>query len=630
MNIIKSIDRFWLLILLGVSVVYLLFEWSFNAFLVDQVYSFDQDVNFRNIEVRGRILAATGFSLLLVKAILPRLSLGPRRMFLALCAVAVGFPFAYFGQKALVEHLVNRTTAQERLEAQYLMLLKRGLSGGALQLEGLDFDKDEIKQVSVKTFVASIGFMTFFSPDFAHRLRSQVDVVLEAVANHEAHKAQPKVFDEYLDLQAKIRDYFDDYVNAMQEREDEIAKAENNAQEDWQEYYKKLGEQYQEQRELSAKYKLDLITSEFIDKFAIYQEKLLKCNGKSCDEFHAEYKKAIQEYFDRDIDPEYWCVDGGTRTVIERQGFVNVEREVPLSPVCDPLPFDHVQNKIIEMIGAAQDWGAFVTNQAVIDKAREKLGEEGLIMPEAWRVDDKDAFMSAYMNKATIEIDDAVQDKMREKFDATLGFDLNADSFIADPELQKRIKKEFGLEDSDPDLKLNMDARQILDDYLLPKAREKARDDKQKLDATAESFADGQENEKQGKVFVRVLLIPPVAMLFSLFFSAANLIEVIAGLTKFNPRISPTLRHGFQGVLILGLLMLPVLNPSPITQKASYQYFYDQTAETLSPMISYASRWMITAQPILYPVGKAASLVVDRIAPIELRKKELIQGDKDA
>ena len=139
------------------------------------------------------------------------------------------------------------------------------------------------------------------------------------------------------------------------------------------------------------------------------------------------------------------------------------------------------------------------------------------------------------------------------------------------------------------------------------------------LEEKAQAFADGNAREEDGKTFVRILLIPPVAMLFSLFFSAANLIEVLAGLCKFNPRISGALRHGFQMVLLGILVCLPVLMPSPITQKNSFKYFYDKTSETISPSISYASRWMITLQPILYPVGSASSVVTDRIAPINLK-----------
>ncbi len=618
----QGINRIWLLILLGISLVYLMFEWAFNAFLVDQVYSFDKDVNFTNIEVRGRFLAATGFSLLLVKGCLPKITVGIKRIALTVLLIAIGFPAAYFGQKALVETLVNSTTAQERMEAQYLLLLKRGLSSGAVQFDGLEFTQEELESVSAKTFVASMGFMTFFSVDFVDRLRGKVDTILNTVADHEAHRALPDVYKEYQPVQKKIKTLYKDYIDAMQKREDEIVLMKRDGARAWQDYYQNLSETYQEQKEKLSKHELDVMTSDFMVLFAQYQKGLRTCHGSGCKKYHDQYRDAVMEAFNDYVEPSSWCLPAQKKKVVLRQGFVMVEREVVGAPICDPLPFDHVHAKILNVVGAAVTWADFIKSDRSIERARARLKEEGLEMPDDWVLDSQEQFISAYEREGIDTINTQIQKEMQDQFKAILPFDLDAQTFVAHPELQRVLKDDFGLDQDDPDIRINMTLQDILNDYLLPKAREQAQNDKDDLEQKAQAFGDGNAREADGKTFVRILLIPPIAMLFSLFFSAANLIEVIAGLCKFNPRISGGLRHGFQIILLCILVFLPVLIPSPITNKASFKYFYNETSETISPAISYASRWMITVQPILYPVGSVSSMVTDRVAPIILKTDE--------
>ena len=117
-------------------------------------------------------------------------------------------------------------------------------------------------------------------------------------------------------------------------------------------------------------------------------------------------------------------------------------------------------------------------------------------------------------------------------------------------------------------------------------------------------FADGEPYEDDGKLYVRSVLIPPIAMALSLFFGLLNLISLLAmGLRKAG--LSERLvSAGHRYVLPAIILVGPVLFPSQIAQTSQFQKIVDETQESLGGL-RYSVVWLTGLQPAVYPLGDA-------------------------
>lgn len=256
--------------LLLVSLVYLPFEFAFNAKLLTVASSMSTDeTQLHAVEVFGRSVSGAGFALVLVSLFAGdawRLStLGRKGLAiaaLALCAVPflvapgtmnltlfslAGFliiavslikpladkrpalvilglvvaaaPSMYHGQKVLFDHyLVNRSDGMTRLTAAYVNLLKVGLRNGVVELVGVPLERDSLDTPEAMTFLTLLGGLAAVSPDILDIVRHEQPRIASALTRQITARELDGRFADYAAKRDEfIQAYWTPYVAKSQE-----------------------------------------------------------------------------------------------------------------------------------------------------------------------------------------------------------------------------------------------------------------------------------------------------------------------------------------------------------------------------------------------------------------------------
>ena len=115
----------WGAALVVLQAVYLVLELAFNARLVDSVSVASGDY-FEYLAHVGRLLSGAGCTLFVFGLLQKWRTRSPiLRVGAHVMAAAIAFPTIYHGQEMLIDSLADSSSAEQRVHAQYIALLKR-------------------------------------------------------------------------------------------------------------------------------------------------------------------------------------------------------------------------------------------------------------------------------------------------------------------------------------------------------------------------------------------------------------------------------------------------------------------------------------------------------------------------
>ena len=167
---------------LAVLFVYILLEISFNARVasVAGFASLNTD-NLRSLELLGRSVSGLGAALLLTDTFLSRSRVKGLllRLLATLMIVVIAFSGMFFGQKILVDSLIDASSAQLRHQAVRAQALRGAIAEGVVELQ------DEAQAlIDTRNADAKI-FMTLFpaASTMNTSLKEQIDNRLEDISS---------------------------------------------------------------------------------------------------------------------------------------------------------------------------------------------------------------------------------------------------------------------------------------------------------------------------------------------------------------------------------------------------------------------------------------------------------------
>ena len=167
--------------------VYLIFEFGFNARLLDVVGGMPNEETVRNVEVWGRLISGTAAALVFWPA---SIAIGKRRnldsvgtaMLVVVCSIPV-ISAVYFGQVRLVDSLVDRSTAQERYTAANLTALQHAWVSTKLDLDGMAMNQDDMRKPDGKAFVALFPLLAMSIDQLDRKLQPVKPDVMRSLAS---------------------------------------------------------------------------------------------------------------------------------------------------------------------------------------------------------------------------------------------------------------------------------------------------------------------------------------------------------------------------------------------------------------------------------------------------------------
>lgn len=616
----------WLWLLFVLNIAYLIYELAFNSRLVDASVARLSSFDIRALELEGRILSGIGLSLLLLRLI--TLKNKQTKMFIkqVALAIAIGFPVMFFGQRVLVDVLIDRTSAEQRMDAQHLLLMKRGLATNSLQLEDIAFDEEDLDSPHTRSFLSVLGLMTFVSPAFVDELKAEADRIIHQVATNEASKELPESYQAYETLQDSIRRAWEAYTTVSDNYWAAQQEISTHAEQAWREVQEGLLSQWQDSQVEGSEEAFTRQVLTLQRSLVTYFRARQRCEeGRFRDECIVRveeiYREEVVDNLGQYIAPTDWCYAPQVVTQNVRRGnrFVTEQRTVQR---CEDLSYEHLNEKLATALGAPASYGQFVASEEVAANVREEMLARDIALPGEWRANDRDLFLETLIAEQAHEIGQHAEQLMQQELGVSLPLDLDADAFIASQPIQDQLHEALQPRDEQMVIALNLTPEQFRDQILLPSYLAYADAERQRLYADAQLLANGQPREEEGKQYVRALIVPPIAMGFSLFFALVNAIGLAASvpvLMGFKRRWLP---HLIKVGGLLFVVTIPMLSSAAVTQTPTYRYFNDEFQRSMTTGGALFATWVINTQPVVYPVGRLTSYIAPPLVSSRVEAKE--------
>ena len=233
-------------------------------------------------------------------------------------------------------------------------------------------------------------------------------------------------------------------------------------------------------------------------------------------------------------------------------------------------------------------------------EVRERLAHQNILMPDTYRLQYQ-SFLNGVESELTRHLKHAFLEAAYHEFGVAIEPNLSTNDFLRHAIVQAPLKSALELENTSKPVAINLSQQAFRDDILIPQLQKSLAKERARLLAKTEFFADGEPYAEDGKIYVRSVLVPPVAMGLSLFFGLLNLVNLGAALLS-QARLPAAVIATGKLVFVLVLVFAPLLASSSIAQSEPFQKIVDETQNALG-VGRYYVVWLTSLQPLVYPLG---------------------------
>lgn len=587
-----------------------------------------------------RVIALSGATILLLVAIVNFPWRAP--LFVIGLVLSVG-PGMYVGQKALLYKLfVDDSTGAERKAALGLTMLKGGIAAGMINLEQSSFDSRNIQTPEGKTALVLLGGLSGMSDSFIERTLAQADAVIERAVVAQARQELERA---YRDYRRKVDEFhsnnWEPYKAASLKYQSEIAEAANSVEQNWALVGSQIDKGWADYNDAVRVYE----TGANDDANRAYPgvdaavHRLSDCQRRKRN--RAECLQRVEERYNTNkglhnalggyVPLSDWCrkvektgfekaLDAGIGLLSGNTGALMVWQDTYDCSVTHEI----VRNRILinhedsfrQKSGGypiGLDYAGFKRHSLTSASVRERLAQQGLILPDDWQPTDAASFRTAYL--------DGVRKRAEEKWAGEIqrraGFfvqpSLHYEKFLSTNEVENRIKQSVGAAWF-PGFSLDMTEQQFWERVVQPKATSEVSKLLAMFEEADTAFADGGAFEERGKQAIASLRIPPISLSLSLFFALVTLVKSVsafAGLAdNRNKNNKPStgginanvLRASTAIVLTSVIAVAPFFSTNSFAESRVFRFLADEFSAS-SMASHYPVEWVIRMQPLMYPVG---------------------------
>jgi hypothetical protein len=506
------------------------------------------------------------------------ISKGRTRFGVILGLIILAWPAMFYGQKLAVERLViSPTTAEERLNAHYVLLLRAGIEGCVIALEGTQFcDEGGSTDVEKRSARAILGplFMLNFNAAFKD-LSLTGGQVIGAIAAQDLWFSSTEYYRRYLQQVAAKRGQYERYLdkhyylpykNASdlylksaepgkleKMAEDASLQAEAGVEKGWQEY----------QQAVAAYHNALLGGIVRTGQTARSREVT-----KLCENHRVGCERIIQKGAQEEIAGRIY--DTAEQNFYNRTGYspdIKNKEDFLKDPKTQKEVRAHTEKKVQETIA-------------------------GYTFPANWEYNPftfKTEFLQLLQNQAQT----GWQDKVQSQFKTAIPPGLERDDFFR----YLNVAPPPPLDD------MVMPKTDFMKKYVVPMNRGIAAAALKKIREEAPGYANGQSLAEQGKDYIRVLYVPAIALCLSLMIVVMTIGRYLVNIAaELATKTQAFIRPACWGLFLVVALGLPYLWPNPYTSGAAYQKYYHLAREN-SPGAAILLDWVVHVQPLIYRAG---------------------------
>lgn len=602
LNKIKG--SFYTLFFIILNVIYLIIELSFNARILDISAAFTPSTDFAQLEIYGRTISASGATLFAWRLLVPSWSsFSLFKLLLKFLLIAlVVFPVIFIGQKNLVDNLVNQSSNETRRTAEILNLLKFGIANGFVEIEELAVDDLILQTAEGKMFITLSGLLAYNSSNMRDILERELDKIAGyAVATQQAGHSD-KLYKSYLYVSKQIMTHYAEYqslVDTLEHRQsgsygkaiDLYQNAMNQALLQWVDYQQATKQSVDLNKVTSAQ----VASIQYLLMTA--QQRINTCTNGEC------FKDGVQQL---------------QMKLAQRLGFYSTVSDWCQSFKKDGLKLQclkestEIHYKIVNLrqLTLAVNAGLtavyaskleFLTSMDFRSSVFSLLKQQGVVIDAGWTFDRYEIML----NDISQQMNNRYLNEYGQSTFKQFGSDLKARSelstFSQIDKMQNYFAQAFGELYRQP-VKLNLTQQEFERIHIAPVYLAKLNTLVNKLKADEKWYEADAPYEQSGKSSLRNLLIPAIAIAFSLIFGLLNFINLILNLLFLIIEEKFWLRWLSFSVLGVFILMMPVRHDYKIYNQPAY---LDLLSETQSNYGYWGNvlDWVAKTEPLVYPIG---------------------------
>jgi hypothetical protein len=528
-------------------------------------------------------------------------------------AVIVGlvfmtWPAMFYGEKIAVERFViSPTTAEDRLNAHYILLLRSGIEDCIILLEGTQFcDGDAADEVEKRSTRAVLGSLFMLNTGAVFDgLSFSKDQIIDSISAQDMWFSSKEYYQKYLQQVADKREQYEKFIN------DKYYEPYKQASDLYLKTYNKAASFY---RQAAQPGHFEQIAGEAASQV----ENLINLGWQ-------QYQSAVSAYNRMSVGAAssaeqsvYSTLCKGHEALCDsvlNKGYNGVTLDSAINQMQAAA-----EAKFLEQTGYPpdiKDKADFISNQKTQDEIRthveEKLQEQidGYALPFDWSYDPAtfkneifQMLQGEARNKALeagSQVQQAWRDRVQSKFKTDIQPGLSREDFF----------KRLGGDPLPPLKDLIMSEDDFRKKYIVPINRQIADKTLEDMKNEEPSYANRQELAEKGKDFIRVLYIPAIALCLSIMIVVITIgryatavatdatKNAFKGLTRRQRNI---IRPFYWVVYMAFVLTLPYKWPNPYISTKAYQKYY-HLAITQAPVTAQLLDWVVHVQPIIYRAG---------------------------
>lgn len=548
----RELTGLWFWIIIALSVIYLCFEMAFNAHLLDVVGTLSSAVDVHHLETQGRLISATGCTLLVFSWIANSFAnnKGWKSLFLLIGAAAVCGPAIYFGENALIVHLAHMANAKVRRHASDMLIMKKGLAEGDARIKGLPYEGAHPSPTD-KTFLSLSGALVFSNPKFLREVESRRASIVKKTATTMAYDDAHAEYRRYRRAVAHINHDFDRYYHAYRRLEAVKDNARARAQKWWIHGNSHVLSAYHryEHAESDFNHRVHDKAREIVPKLREFLNYRSDCYSNSCRaRLDQRYQREAARYIHNPPPWEYWCnpvtrkahniplfsfsgpnghvthVNVGWGKKVKTNQFDCHINQHSVETRLRPLAAKTFAKKAGAPPG--QSYAQFVQSPRVRHAFIKRARKAGVKLPKDFHLTDKAVFMARAEAAIRRKADARYRHGIEHKSGHYIRPGLSRAQFEHLGFLQRRAKREMHWHRRGP-VSFHMTERAFEHDVVMPQARRRSLHALHSMEAKQHALGEGQKYAQVGRNYVKDVIVPPIALTFSLFFGLFNFLNLV-------------------------------------------------------------------------------------------------------
>lgn len=556
------------------SVVYLAFELAFNARLTSAA-GLSSISNIDNLEFWGRLVSMIGAVLLTLRLLL--VVKPSHRINVSLLAFFVVGPIVFFGQKAIVEHIVESSSNETRKLSSRIAFMRQSVETGDFPIEGMPTVLHERN-----VFLASFNLLSLINPTKLDQIDDELNILAKSILSKGDNVDE--YWQQYKSAISHLKSEYSKVERAKKNLNTLTNKAKNQANTLWK-------ESLVSNKEVVAqvgKSRNELVSNVLARKKYIYKSLKHYFSKKETSRTIEKYNNLSTQMFGKVIPKKFWCstfaCPGSEQFVNKKisqlvaQRFEN-ESGINLSSNANNIDADKIRNKQI----------------------LKALNSASIEPPQGWVVPkEKQQFIENITTFITKKYFENFAKETKHKFGKSLNINGGFQEFYYTPTIQNLMKKSLGINTIDK-IKLVSTKRNFETHIFSSLVNTASKELAANMQADLNEFSDGNKHELTSKDSIRLVIIIPLAMGISLLFGLLNALGVIKQILNYLlPQFKPISR------LIPITLSLFIFGHTlifDIQRQGDYQQLYTDVM-VHSKVKGFSIDWIKSSQQEFFEIGE--------------------------